>query len=347
VQSRQRDSFVKTKKNPDYWRHDASGTRLPYLDAVDFNIIPDASSRSNALAAGNIDAFDIETPDTLRAQAEAAGQGQVQLLTNDGTETDETVLALNTSKAPFDDPVARQTLAYAVDQQKLAATAYRDTFPGAWGMFDERSPYFISKHDAGYPEPDPARARQLAGQYQLTHGAPLEFSMLLPSDPQYLAIGQTFQAELAELGIKVDLQAIEQTQLIRTVVVSGDYQAAGFVLRSSPSPDQAYIFLATKANPTGLSLNFSRLDDPELTAAMDAFRAAGDPQTRVDAIKKVQQRLAIGLPMIFLVHSRAGFAYQNNVHGMQATTYPDTDRPAFAPYANTPFYALAWKTQAA
>jgi peptide/nickel transport system substrate-binding protein len=345
VVDRQRDTFLKTQRNPNYWRTDANGFRLPYLDAINFQIVPDASSRTSSLAAGNIDAFDIETPDTLREQKEAANQRTVQLLTNEGAETDETVLALNTTREPFNDPVARQALAYAIDQDRLSSTAYRGTFPGAWGMFDAGSPYYISKQDAGYPQPDGAKARQLAQQYSQNHGKPLEFSMILPPDPQYLAIAQTLQSELGALDIKADLQTMDQTTLIRTVVATGDYQSAGFVLRSSPSPDQAYVFLATKANPTGISLNFTRFDDAKLTDAMNDFRAAGDPQTRVNDMKVVQQELATNLQMIFLVHSRAGFAYQNAVHGLQATTYPGGDKQAMAPYPNTPFFTFAWRDQ--
>jgi peptide/nickel transport system substrate-binding protein len=345
AQLRQRDAYLKTTKNKSYWRTDAKGNRLPYLDAIDFNVVPDASSRANALAAGQVDASDFETPDALRAQTDDAGKGKVQLISNNGTETDETILALNTSREPFDDPIARKALALGVDQDKLAATAYRDTFPGAWGMFEPDSPYFISKKEAGYPDPDPSQAKQLADQYRQAHGKPLEFTMLLPPDPQYLAIAQTLQAQLKDVGITVDLKGIEQTQLIRTVVATGDYQSAGFLLRSAPTPDQSYIFLATKANKDGLSLNFTRLDDPTLTSAMDAFRAAGDPKTRIDSIKTVQKELAANLPIIFLVHSRAGLATQPAVQGLHATTYPGTDKETFAPYANTPFYTFAWKDQ--
>jgi ABC-type transport system substrate-binding protein len=226
----------------------------------------------------------------------------------------------------------------------MASTAFSDVFPGAWGMFEQSSPYYISKSAAGYPEPDATKAKALAAQYQQTHGKPLEFSVLVPADPQYLAIGQTFQAELAEEGIKANLQAIEQTQLIRTVVATGDYEAAGFVLRSAPSPDQAYVFLATKANPDGISLNFTRYDDPDLTAAFNDFRATADGQTRISDMKKVQQELAKNLQLIFLVHSRGAFVYANDVHGVKDTTYPGTDKQAFAPYPNTPFYTFAWKS---
>jgi peptide/nickel transport system substrate-binding protein len=343
VVSRQRDSYLKTKRNPTYWRTDANGTQLPYLDAIDFSILADASSRTSSMAAGNVDAFDVNTPDLLRQLKEEADRSEVQLITNEGAETDETILALNTTREPFNDIIARQALAYAVDQEKLSATAYHNTFPGAWGMFEAGSPYYVSKQDAGYPQPDGAKAKQLAQQYADGHGKPLEFSLILPPDPQYLAIAQTFQAQMAELGITVNLQTMEQTVLIRTVVVSGDYQAAGFVLRSSPSPDQSYTFLATKANPNGLSLNFTRFDDPAITAAMNDFRAAGDPAVRVDAMKKVQQELASNLPMIFLVHARAALAYMNKVHGLRNTTFPGSDKQAMAPYPETPFYAFAWR----
>jgi peptide/nickel transport system substrate-binding protein len=342
-EDRVRDASLETKKNPSYWRRDAEGRPLPYLDTMDFRVLADASSRSNALAAGDIDAMDVTTPDTYRQQVEAARRGEVQILTNVGSETDETVLALNTAREPFDEPLAREALKYGIDQRKLAATAYQDAFPGSWGMFEESSPYFISRADAGYPEPDPQKAKDLAAQYRAVKGKPLTFTAMVPPDPQYLAIAQTLQAQLKDLGIQVEVQAIEQTQLIRTVVATGEYQAAGFLLRGAPSPDQSYVFIATKAVPDGLSLNFTRFDDPGIVAGMDAFRAAGDPQSRVDAIAEVQERLASEVPMIFLVNARTAFVASNVVHGLRATTFPGTDKTAQAPSPTTPFFTFMWK----
>jgi peptide/nickel transport system substrate-binding protein len=343
VQLRQRDGFVKTTRNPNYWRRDASGVQLPYLDNVNFDIVPDVATRSTALSSNEVDAIDVETSDALHAEGQAAQNGRVQLISNAGTESDETVMALNTATPPFDDLLARQALAYAIDQDQLTGPASAGAFPAAWGMFEPDSPYYIPREEAGYPAPDAGRARDLAQQYEQSHGQPLHFSMLLPSDPQYLGLGQALQAQLAGAGITVDVKAVEQTQLIRSVIVSGAYQAAGFVLRSSPTPDQSYVFLATKANPKGLSVNFSRLDEPDLTTAMAAFRAAADPKSRVEAVKTVQKQLAENLPVIFLSHMRAALVAQNGVEGLHGTTYPGTDKETYAPYPNTPFYTFAWK----
>ncbi len=42
-------------KNPKYWRKDAAGRRLPYLDGINFKTIVDPSSRNEALQSGSVD----------------------------------------------------------------------------------------------------------------------------------------------------------------------------------------------------------------------------------------------------------------------------------------------------
>jgi peptide/nickel transport system substrate-binding protein len=339
---RQVGAYLKTKRNPTYWQKDSSGTALPYLDALDFNILPDGTSRSAALDTGDVGVAQVVTPEGLKATAEEADRGEVQVLNDSNQETDETVLGFNTSKPPFDDPLARQAIAAAIDQDSLAQIAYQGALPGAWGMFEEGSPYYISPEEAGYPSHDPDKARQLVADYQEKHGKPLEFSYLVPADPQYLAIGQAYQAELAQYGIKLHLESTEQTTLITRVIATGEFESAGFVMWSSPSVGQGYIFLATKANPDGLSLNYPRFDDPELTAAMDDFRATTDQAERIEAMTRVQQQLAQNLQVLFLVHNHLAVAYRNNVHGLRAGTFPDTDVDAYAPYPITPFLTHAW-----
>jgi peptide/nickel transport system substrate-binding protein len=339
---RQVGASLKTARNPDYWQKDSNGKALPYLDGVEFRVITDASSRSSSLSAGDVDATQVVTPEALISSAELADAGRLQMLTDSNKEVDEGVLAFNNSKPPFDDPLARQAVASAVDQEAVAKLATKGAMPGAWGMFEPGSPYYISKADAGYPKYDPARARQQADEYKRKHGKALEFTELLPADPQIMTNSQVLQAELAKSGIKMTIQPIEQTQLITHVIVTGDYEAATFVIWSSPSPDQGYVFLATKPVMNGLSLNYPRYDDPELRAAMDDFRTTTDLTKRVAAMTRVQKALAKHMQVLFLVHTRTAFAYANKVHGFRATTFPGTDVAAYAPYVITPFYTKAW-----
>jgi ABC-type transport system substrate-binding protein len=45
----------KWKKNTSYWRKDAAGRRLPYLNGINFKTIPDNATRNAALQSGDID----------------------------------------------------------------------------------------------------------------------------------------------------------------------------------------------------------------------------------------------------------------------------------------------------
>jgi ABC-type transport system substrate-binding protein len=48
-------STTVVKRNKKYWRKDAAGRQLPYLDGITFKTIPDDSTRNSALASGEID----------------------------------------------------------------------------------------------------------------------------------------------------------------------------------------------------------------------------------------------------------------------------------------------------
>jgi peptide/nickel transport system substrate-binding protein len=336
-----RDNSLKVRKNPNYWQRG-----FPYLDGIEFKVVSDIQGRGAALESGSVDVIELGTPDALLKYQDLAKAGEFQMYTDADGETDETIIALNTSKPPFDDPLAREALATGLDQQELSETSYRGAFPGAWGPFSEGSSSYISKEEAGYPKYDPARARELVEQYKAKHdGQPLKFTALIPPDPVYSAIAQGLQQKAKEFGVEVELQAIEQTQLI-TRVLGGDYQASGFVLFSSPTLERGYVFIATEPQPQGISLNFTRNLNPNVKAAMDEARATDDPAKQRDAYKKVQKELAKDLDKIFLVHNVGAIVYRNNVHGVRNTHFPDTDVPAYGGWATSPFLTATWKSPA-
>ena len=342
-QDRQTDDFLKVRRNPNYWRTDAANQKLPYLEAVDFKIITDSTASATAFQAGDINAFLALTPPALTAGQGYVRNGKAQIITNATAETDETVIAFNTTKPPFDDLLARQIMAYGIDQTALSNDAYSGVQPPAWGMFEEGSPYYISRQEAGYPDHDPNKAKALAAEYEKKHGKPLQFTLLGGTSPPELLELQAVQSQAKDFGVTIDVAGIESSTQINRVIVTGDYQATLFPMWSAPTPDQGYIFLALPPNPGGISLNYTRYDDAEVRAAMDEFRATIDPKTRIDSFKKVQQALAQHLQVVFSVHSRQGFIYENDLFGFWATTFPSTEIPAFVPYPNSPFLTSVWR----
>lgn len=333
------DSELTVTKNEDYWQEG-----LPYLDGIDFKVLTDAQSRSQSLESGEIQVLVTSTPDQLLEWQEMGASGDYQFLSDADDEQDDIMIALNTSKPPFDDPLARQALAAGIDQEEIAQTLFSGAYPAAVTPFGEASPFYVDPTELGYPEYDLERATALANEYEEKHGEPLHFTTLIPTDPAYQGIAQAMQERAAQAGIEVELQPIEQAQLI-TNVLGGDYESSGWILWSSPTLDKGYVFLATDPQP-GLSLNFTRNQNDTIKDAMNAARATPDVEEQVAQYRIVQEQMAQDLDKIFLVHYVSGLAFTNGVHGLSAGTFPGTDEVAEGGGGvSAPFTAVAWVEQ--
>lgn len=334
--SREVNTNVVVEKNPNYWQ-----PGKPYLDSITFKIIADDKTRADAMRAGDVNAIEINTPQLLIDHLAESDADEVQLLTNAGRETNEFVVALNTSAAPFDDLLARQVLAAGINQEELAAVLTDGVWPWAWGNFEQDSPFYVTPEEAGYPLADPNRAQQLADQYRDQHGQALSFTFTVNADAISTRLGQVIEQQLKPFGVTVEVKQVEQVKSI-TDVLNGDYQAGFFAMFSSPTLDSGYNFIATEPAPSGISTNYTKLYDPEITRAMDAARATDDPQEQVDQYDTVQRRMATNLDRIFLYHVRSADAFTNEVHGFTAATFPGTTESAIASDITYPFLTDIW-----
>ena len=55
LQSWERGSTMKLVRNPNYWGQGEDGKPLPYLDGIDFEVIPDDATRILKLQSGELD----------------------------------------------------------------------------------------------------------------------------------------------------------------------------------------------------------------------------------------------------------------------------------------------------
>ena len=310
------DNKLEVKKNPNYWR---SG--LPRLDGVDFQVLPDLSSRTAALNSGAVDMIEMGEPSQILNLTEQAKNGKIQMYTDQGLQQGETFSALNVAAPPFDDPLAREIIAYGTDRDTLSKSAFQGLFQPALGPFGPDEPFYTA---TDMPTYDPVKAKQLADQYQQKYGKPLEFTYLLTPQPEVMAQGQAGQQSLKDIGVKMDLKPEDQATLI-TDVILGNYQATGFILFGSNTLDVNYVFIASSTvRPVGqLSLNFTRNNDPVLTQALNDARKTNDRNAQIAQYKIVQQQMAKDLNMIFLVHNLNAIAYTNQTHGLVDQTLPD------------------------
>ena len=73
-----------SRRNPDYWRTDAHGNQLPYLDSISFRPIPDEGTRLDALLSGTVTAMQSLRQGTIR---DARAESGIELIEFQGNAT--------------------------------------------------------------------------------------------------------------------------------------------------------------------------------------------------------------------------------------------------------------------
>jgi peptide/nickel transport system substrate-binding protein len=331
------DADLKVSRNDTYWMKDSGGRTLPYLDGIDFKVLADVQSRGAALESGSVEVIETFDPAQIIEYRGKADSGSFQMYSNQNREEAVQLLYLNTAKPPFDDPLARQIVAYGTDRETIAQTQYLGLFPATTSLFPDSSPFHS---DSGYPTFDEERAKELHAEYVQKYGKPLSFTLNLPSTPEFKAIGELAQQTAVGYGGEISLNLVDQSALIANAAL-GNYEATGLVTFGDPNLDSIF-FSGDTVKPIGeISLNFSRLNDPELTQFLVEARETPDLQEQAVAWAQAEKRIAQNLNAIFAVRNGAALVYDNNVFGFLDASFPDGNPIELA---TAPFTAWAFKT---
>ncbi|GAB6877506.1 peptide ABC transporter substrate-binding protein [Thermaerobacter litoralis] len=155
------NNSLRIEKNPNYW--DAANVKLDY---VDFVMVSDAAAYINAYEAGELDVTGV--PAEFKEQFEQTHADELGRYADGATF----YLVLNTTKKPWNNPKARQAVAYAIDRETyinalnkgigLPAVSYTNpviTAPGEPGVsFEEK---YVRPLNLFPAKADPAKAKQL------------------------------------------------------------------------------------------------------------------------------------------------------------------------------------------
>lgn len=309
------DESLKVKKNSNYWVKDANGIQLPYFDEVTFRILTDTNTRANAFDSGEIDVFGTADPNQIAELNTRAKNGELKYFDDGKLEGEKLYIALNTSKAPFDDPMAREILQLIDDPEFVSQQAFNGVFAPVRGPFSENSEYYAGDL---LPKPDLQRAIQLNEEYKQKYGKYLEFTANITPQPEVQRIAQILVSQAAQANVSVKLNSMDQTKLIADAV-QGNYEATGFYRFGSPTIDRDFAFITDKGGP----LNITRNENPRLTQAMEAARATDDKAKQIEQYKIVQEEIAKDMNMVFLVQLKGAIIAKNNINGLKGWTLPN------------------------
>ena len=291
-----RQDRIELVRNERYW--DAP---RPYLDRLVVRGMPDKAQRFNNVSSGAVDVVVEGDSENLEKAAQQGRQKGVVALGGG------VALVLNNSRPPFDDPRARRALSMAIDPGGINAALYNGTAEVPESLFAKSSPFHrdiaLTKRSA-----DEAQALfdQLAAE-----GRALSFTYTSTS-PATRLLGETLQTQLSAFdNVTVHVEVLDPSESgVRTV--TGEFEAiSSSVIFGEPEPRLWFGFHSKSRG------NFSRVNDPELSAALEKGRTAESETDRTAAYEVVQQRLADLIPVIFYVRATPGFMANTNVGGIK------------------------------
>jgi peptide/nickel transport system substrate-binding protein len=103
-------------KNPEYWKKDAKGNQLPYLDRITFVPVVDSPTRDTQLQGGQLDLMHTSSAQSIDRLQTVPG---VTETTEKAGNRDVRYYLVNTSRPPFDNADARLALAYALNVPEI------------------------------------------------------------------------------------------------------------------------------------------------------------------------------------------------------------------------------------
>ena len=304
-------------KNPNYWRSDAKGNKLPYLDSLEFRPITDPQNRVNALLAGDVNMIHTTDFPAMAKLSSEAQSGVIQVVF-DHTQTEESFIMFNTAKAPVDDVRVREGLKLCTDPSAIRIVSETPDDRAADSQFTKDSPWYF---DTGFKTNDPAAGKALIEKVESEKG-PISLSLTTTPVPANVNVTALIKQQWEACGVSVTTTTTEQSKFILDMA-TGNYQADRTRQFSGTDPAVDYVWWTGK-NATGpLALNFALLNDPELNAALDKGRASPDVAIRKEAYATVQKRQTALVPYVWLAHSQWALGAAKNIRNFTSMTLPD------------------------
>jgi len=251
--------------------------RAAYIDYVHWRIIPEGSSRTIALEAGEVDFIvEVATADIPRMQENP----DITVELREGTA--HNFLLLNNEHPPFDNVYVRRAIHMALDKESMTLAGLDGFAIPTWANMPT---VFAGSSMEGTRSFDPDAARALLAEHNIDPTT-ISFEILASNDVAR-RMGEVVQANLGDIGMDVSIAMIDLAGWL-TVTASPEYEAA---FGSFTATNILTFFRSTSHINSINGPNRSRMQNQELTDLIDQAIATIDASERI-AILEEASRLA-------------------------------------------------------
>lgn len=283
---------------------------LPKLKRVIYRQIPSPGTRRALLEKGDVD-ISVGLPP--KDYAELAKAGKLQVI---GTpiQNDLLFIDMNVKMKPFDNPLVRQAVAWAVPYQSIMDAALYDRGVPMFGG-DPSKPYPAEWPVASHYTTDLDKAKKLLTQAGFPNGFETTVSYDLSQATTREPIALLLQENLAKIGVKVTIEKVpganwfaQMASKTMPFVITEFY---GWLV----PPEYFYYWnFYGKNNAVFNTANYA---NPKLDALIEDARFQNDPTIYDADLVKMNDIVMSDLPRIPLARLFFDVAMQKNVHGYE------------------------------
>ena len=282
----------------------------PAIKKMTWRIIPEGSSRTIALEAGEIDVIiEVETNDLARLQ-ETAG---VTVVNIPGTSFN--FLTLNNEKAPFDNQNFRHALNCAINKDELVEVALNGA---GTGNYMQTPPIFPGCSERNMDEYNV----ELAKEYLEASGldpATISFSCICSDDTKRRA-GEVIQAAFNEIGITMELESMDLATYLSAAAEGTFESTIGNCTSANTLGFIEYKFTSWQIGGS----NFTRTNDAHLDELWTTASQTLDETERLTILEEAAAYLNEICPHVPIYNMNVVRAYNSNLQGFEVNASGNT-----------------------
>lgn len=284
-----------------YARNESYWGEAPVPDTINVYNYTESTTMFIDFENGVLDiALNVAAADADRLVAGEVDANYKMVLTNDID-----CICLPEYVEAFDDIRVRQAVAYALDTESIAKAAYGNMAIVAGSVL----PPSVEFSDESIPanEYNPDKARQLLAEAGYEEGE-LELLMVVFAMPTKQTIAETVQAQLAEVGINMTIEAYDPPTAIPIFMEGGCSIAVGGT--NGGMWDAALIFNNASASTTNLPM---RLTDEGFNELLTTAKYSTDPEVREECYAEAQTWLHDSYRWIMIDYTQACTAFSKDI----------------------------------
>jgi peptide/nickel transport system substrate-binding protein len=326
-------SSVLLKRNPNYWKSDAQGHKLPYLDSIRLDIQPNRDVEMLRFKKGELDlinSLDSEYFDKLAVASP-------QVVHDAGASLDSEQMWFNeVARSPlpaykknwFRSAAFRRALSQAINRDDLSRLVFRGHAQPAIGPISPANKFwFNSKLKPAVYSPDTALKALQAEGFRMENGTlkdregnAVVFSIITNSGNKYRErMAVLIQDDLQKIGIHVNVVTLDFPSLISRMTESFDYEVIllGLTNVDLDPNEQMNVWLSSSENHqwNPQEKTPETAWEAEIDRLMRAQASSGDAKKRKESFDRVQEIVVEQAPFIYLVNKNALSAVSPAVHG--------------------------------